>query len=354
MVARARAGLRAGVAALAVLWVLAGCGEEPPREAVRVGGETMGTTWSVQVVDPPATIVREDLKPHLRGLLDEIDGQMSTWDPESALSRFNRAPPGEWFAVPAALAEVVAVALQLAEETDGALDVTVGSLVDLWGFGAGGEPRTTLPEDDAVAEALARAGYEALAVRHEPPALKKSRSLEVDLSAIAKGYAVDALADALLALGARDFLVEIGGEVRVKGHNVRGEPWRIGVEVPDPQRRGLVQEALAMEEAAVATSGDYRNFFELDGRRYSHTIDPDTGWPVAHDVASVTVVHPSAMWADGLATALTVMGAEDGLALARERELPVLFILHEGEKGEKGEGFAERSSAPFDRYRVGE
>jgi thiamine biosynthesis lipoprotein len=186
-------------------------------------------------------------------------------------------------------------------------------------------------------------GFGKLVVRADPPSLQRTApGVEVDLSALAKGYGVDVLAAVLGEAGLRNYLVDIGGEVRARGVNDRGVPWRIGVEVPDPSARGLVQEALPLKDLSLATSGDYRNFFEADGVRYSHTIDPRTGYPIPQRVASVTVAHREALWADAWATAMNVLGPEAGLALAERQTLPVLFILYDGE------GFERRANAAFE------
>lgn len=333
---------------LLLLCLFTACSDERQPEVPQLAleGRTMGTSWSVRVAAPPAGLEAEALERALTERLERVNALMSTYDPESQLSRFNAAPPDVWFDVDPELLEVVSAALELSEATDGAFDVTVGPLVNLWGFGPGAEvSRGEVPSDADVAAALARTGFERLELRSEPPALRKSGRLVVDLSAIAKGYGVDVLAALLEEAGAERWLVEIGGELRARGANARGVPWQVGIEVPDTARRGLAREAIGLESGAVATSGDYRNFFTVGGVRYSHTIDPASGRPVTHDVASVTVVHPSAMWADGWATALNVLGAERGLPIAEDRDLPVSFIRY----GE--DGLQEVASPAFAVYR---
>lgn len=333
---------------LALLCLLAACsdGRRPEVPQLALDGRTMGTSWSVRIAEPPEGVDALALQSALEERLVAVNALMSTYDPDSQLSRFNAAPPDVWFAVDAELLEVVRAARELSEATDGAFDVTVGPLVNLWGFGPGAEvTRGEVPADTEVAAALARTGFERLELRDEPPALRKSGRLVVDLSAIAKGYGVDVLAELVEAAGAERWLVEIGGELRAEGLNARGLPWQVGIEVPDTTQRGLAREAIGLESGAVATSGDYRNFFTVDGVRYSHTIDPGSGRPVTHDVASVTVVHPSAMWADGWATALNVLGAERGLPIAEARGLPVSFIRY------GDDGLLEVASPAFADYR---
>jgi thiamine biosynthesis lipoprotein len=340
-------GLASLLLALVLAPVLVACGEAPAREVIDLGGRTMGTTWSLRLAAPPEDLDVDALARDVEARLAAVNARMSTWDPDSELSRFNAADPGAWFEVSAPLVEVVSAARTLSERTDGAFDVTVGPLVDLWGFGPGESvAEDALPDDAAIAAARARTGWQRLEVRADPPALRRAEEVTVDLSAIAKGHGVDAMGAVVEAAGVTDYLAEIGGELRARGRNGRGVPWVIGIEVPDPARRGVAREALGLDDAAVATSGDYRNFFTVDEARYSHTIDPATGRPVSHDVASVTVVHDSAMWADGWATALNVLGAERGLAVAETQGLAVLFILY------TDDGLAERASAEFEALRA--
>jgi thiamine biosynthesis lipoprotein len=240
---------------------------------------------------------------------------------------------------------VVKAALRISRLTQGAFDVTIGPVVNLWGFG----PQTAeeaLPSDKAVKDALAKVGYERVHVRDTPPALRKERSdINIDLSAIAKGYGVDKIAQYLEAQGIGHYLVEIGGELRGKGLNPNGVPWRIAIEKPDPGQR-VIERIIQISDRGVATSGDYRNFFEIAGQRYSHTMDPRTGRPVRHDLASVTVVSDTCMEADALATALLVMGPEQGFRFAQSQGIEAFFIVI------GSEGFTERSTAGFERYVV--
>lgn len=301
----------------------------------------MGTTWSVQIVAPPPTLDIAELRGDIARLLDDVNGLMSTYRDDSQLSRFNAAASTDWVSVSQELAAVVAEAHAVSAATGGAFDVTIGPLVNLWGFGP--EVKADqLPGPSEIAAALSRTGYRFLDVRLDPPALRKTRSdLYVDLSAIAKGYGVDRIAALLRDRGLADALVDIGGELRGLGTNARAEPWRIAVERPEAGARRVFR-VVPLRGLGMATSGDYRNFFELDGVRYSHTIDPKTGRPVEHRLASVTVLGESAMSADAWATALLVLGPDDGLALAESRGLAALLIEHDGD------GFSAVSTARFE------
>ncbi len=278
-------------------------------------GSAMGTTYSIKVKGGPAGMTVEELSDDLARLLETVEAELSTYRPQSGLSEFNASTSTDWQPVSQLFCESVAAALEVSELTDGAFDATVGPLVDLWGFGADGmgfEP----PEDALIDERLAIVGFENLETDCEQPALRKAiPELRVDLSGWAKGYAVDQVAERLEALQIEEYLVEVGGELRTRGTNGSGEAWVIAIESPDPAARG-VYATIGVSGMAVATSGDYRNFFEHEGVRYSHTIDPETGRPVTHDLASVTIVHPSAALADAMATAVHVLGPEAGYELA--------------------------------------
>lgn len=309
----------------------------PP--VLSLGGPTMGTSWSIQVVPSPGPEDAAAIEAAIGAELARINAQMSTWDPTSELSRFNAHGGTDWFPVSPETAAVVQAALAVSATTGGAFDVTVGPLVDLWGFGP--EPVVVAPAPEAIAAVRTHVGWQGLAVRDVPPALRKDDpAIRVDLSAIAKGYAVDALADVLATRGIRHYLVEIGGELRGAGRNPAGTPWRVAVERPVPGARA-VQRVLPLDGQAIATSGDYRNVVEFDGERYSHAIDPRTGRPVPLGVASVSVLAPTAMAADAWATALMVLGPDDGLALAEAEGLQALFIVH------RGDGFEEIATAPL-------
>jgi thiamine biosynthesis lipoprotein len=301
------------------------------REQWIVSGRTMGTTFSVKIVapgDPKAT--KEEVAAAVEKTVAEVDARMSTYRPDSELNRFNDSGT-EPFEISPALLEVLTEAQRVAEISRGAFDITVGPLVDAWGFGPEGmvEP----PDDATIERLLAEHGYRYLKLDEEgPTAQKTTLGLRCDLSAIAKGYGVDRVAVLLADLGFDDFMVEIGGEVRTSGVNAEGRVWRIGVERPVAQREG-VWGAVELADAAMATSGDYRNYYERDGVRISHTIDARTGRPITHALASVSVIHPSCMTADALATALSVLGPEEGRRLVEQQELAALFLIRKPDGG---------------------
>jgi FAD:protein FMN transferase len=328
----------AGAAAAAPLIRRQGAAEE----AAVLSGPTMGTTYRVTIPRLPAGATAGAIGREVRQLLERIDATMSTYRADSDVSRVNRAASGEWVPVSADTASVAAAAIAMAKLTDGAFDPTIGPLVDLWGFGPAG-PSVRMPDAHAIAATRDRIGYALLEVRHDPPRVRKQRhGVRIDLSGIAEGFAVDGIADTLDRYGISDSLIELGGEMRCRGRHPAGRPWTIAIEAPAlaaTQAHMYVEPA----DAAIATSGDYRKFFMADGRRYSHVIDPRTGRPVDHRLASVTVIGGSALPADALATALLVMGPEAGWAFAEERHMAALFITR------YESGFTDRITTPFAR-----
>ncbi|OHB70276.1 MAG: hypothetical protein A2V70_17065 [Planctomycetes bacterium RBG_13_63_9] len=312
-----------------------------PESPTTLSGETMGTSYTVKVVALPQTVELEMLRQEIQETLSRIDGLMSTYRAESEISRFNRYDGIDWFVVSPETASVVHEAVRLGELTEGAFDVTVGPLVNLWSFGPEKDSAQRVPSPGEIASVRQRVGFRNLAVRISPPALRKNRNdLYVDLSGIAKGFAVDQIAEHLDFRGIEDYMVEIGGEIRAKGHNHRGIPWRLAVESPLADRR-MVHRVVSLENAAMATSGDYRNYFEKDGTRYCHIIDSRSGRPVAHGLASATVIGPSCSRADALATALMVLGPDAGFELAQREHLAVFLLL------KTDTGFVEKSTAEF-------
>ncbi|AIF47382.1 FAD:protein FMN transferase [Dyella japonica] len=310
-----------------------------------VQGETMGTFWSVRAVVPAALSLASRVN-DLQAVLDLVDGQMSTYKPASALSRFNAAPGGTWHVLPAECFEVARHALQVARESDGAYDPTVGPLVNLWGFGPDAARREP-PARDSIEAARERIGWWRIKLDAATHSLFQPGGIYLDLSSVAKGYAVDQVGQYLDNTGIASWLVEVGGELKGKGRKPDGSPWRIGIERPGAatgavQRIDQLSQVVCLSGRAIATSGDYRRRFDAQGVTYSHHIDPRTGWPVPHAVASVSVLASEAMQADPLGTLMTVLGPEQGMACARKRGLAVMFILH------GAQGLEERLSPAFE------
>jgi thiamine biosynthesis lipoprotein len=295
----------------------------PGDDVLRLRGETMGTTWSVSAVAPPA-VTEADLVAAVQTELDAVISVFSPWERTSEISRFNAAPAGVW-ALSQAFWSVLDGSMDLADDTDGAVDPTLGALVDLWGFGPPG-PRigSPVPPEDEIAAALSVSGWQKLRLNRDARGAVQPGGLKLDFSGIAKGHAVDRVSDALTRLGATAHLAEIGGEMRGRGVMPDGQPWWIGLE--QPPEAPAPRTVAALVDIAVATSGDWRRAFEHEGRLYPHTIDGRTGHPIQNGVASVTVFHASAMTADAWATALTVLGAEDGLALATAHGLAAQIV----------------------------
>mgnify|MGYP001815165060 FL=1 len=302
----------------------------------------MGTTWHVTYVTLDNLPVEGEILAGIEARLEAVNASMSTYREDSEISLVNAAPPDTWLGISADFHRVLATALEVGRLSEGAYDVTVGPLVNLWGFGPQSTP-DAVPEPARVAALLQQVGQGKLRLDGEGARIRKLADLSLDFSSLAKGYAVDQIALWLEQQGITRYLVEVGGEMRVAGLSGRGDPWRIAIEEPEIDARG-VAAAVELSDAAIATSGDYRNYFELDGQRYSHSIDPRTGVPVAHELVSVTVVHPSAMVADAWATALIVLGPERAAEVAESQGLAVYFIQCDGD------GFAHSHTAGFTRY----
>ncbi|MBX3724457.1 MAG: FAD:protein FMN transferase [Xanthomonadales bacterium] len=290
----------------------------------RHGGATMGTTWSVQAQLPPG-LDRAALAAALQAELDRVIAQLSTWEPDSDISRYNRAPAGTWQPLPEPFNDLLAQALALAEATAGAYDPTVGPLVALWGFGAAA-PRSTPPSDAEIAAARQRIGWQRL--RHEPGSgrVLQPGGVMLDLVSIAEGHAVDRLGETMERHGVADYLVEIGGELRARGRRPDGRPWQVAVVDP---LGGPPVAIVALRDASIATSGDYLAHFEHQGVRYGHAIDPHSGWPVRHGLASVTVLAEDSTRAGALATALSVLGPDAGLAFAQRQDIAALLLVRD-------------------------
>jgi thiamine biosynthesis lipoprotein len=329
--------LLGGAAAVA----LGACGRRPAPAAgggLHLNGMSMASTYNVKLARDDADAAR--VQAAVQEALDEVDARMSLFRADSELARLNRHRAGAPLALSPELHEVLAAAHAVSAWSDGAFDVTVAPLVQAWGFGT--EKRRVLPPSTQVQAERERVGWRGLQLDARAPSATKARAdLQADLGGIAKGYGVDRAAQALDALGIADYMVELGGEVRTRGRNAAGQPWRIGIEQPDaptPRPRWIVP----LSGRAMATSGDYRQYFEHDGRRYSHEIDPARGVPIGHTLCSVTVVAADCMRADALATALIVLGAERGRVLAESAGIAAQFI----ERGADG-GLRDSMTAAF-------
>ncbi len=328
------------VTTLAAL-ILSGCfpSNELARQEYYLQGKTMGTTYNIKVVgeDIDAAKLQQGIDKQLK----QLNQEMSTYLADSELSQFNQSSSLQSIKLSAGLARVVKEAIRLGKLSNGALDVTVGPLVNLWGFGPDFRPET-VPSDELLAATKARIGLDKLTLENNMLA-KSIPDLYVDLSTIAKGYGVDLVAEFVEANGIGDYLVEIGGEMRLRGFKHTGELWHVAIEKPLSSERA-VQQIIVPKDNAVATSGEYRIYFEADGQRFSHIIDPTTGKPITHKLVSVTVIHPSSMTADGLSTAMMVMGAEKALAFAEANELAAYMIV------KTEHGFVEQSTVKFMQY----
>ncbi len=323
---------------LLALFLITACDGAPTRTETLLDGQTMGTTWLVRAINLPEAVSPDDLRSRIEARLAAINAAMSTWDPGSEISRFNRSATTEWVEISPDFHRVIAAALSLYGLSDGRFDVTLAPLIELWGFGRGAE-RAAPPDDGEIAAVLDRIGSDRVALAEAPPRLRKAAGeITVNLSAIAKGYGVDAVAAVVSEAGATDWLVEIGGEVRVEGRNIDGAPWRVAIELPDAAGRA-VERVVELTSGAIASSGDYRNYFEVDGKRFSHLLDPATGRPIDHRLAAVSVHADTAMWADGVATALMVLGDQRGQVLAEREGWSALFLV----RARDGDGFVAQT-----------
>lgn len=312
-------------------------------DVVQIKGETMGTSYRVSVVVPVyISWTREFRDELLKNKIDEelarVNALMSTYAPNSELSRLNKHQSEEPFPISADTAKTLRLALEIAQKTDGAYDPTVGPLVNLWRFGPEDRPEK-VPSDEEIAAAKARVGWDKIKIIEQPGAdsqpqyavVKSDPNVYIDLSSVAKGFGVDCVAELLTQNRYKDFLVDVGGELRSSGKNVAGKDWSVGISNPALMNASLAK-TVSLSDKAIATSGDYLNFYELDGVRYSHIIDTQTGRPITHKTASVSVIDDSCMTADAWATALLALGAEKGKPLAKENGLHVIFLVRDGEE----------------------
>jgi thiamine biosynthesis lipoprotein len=331
--------------------LVGGCSQAIESHISKISGPTMGTQYHISWVSEAQNSAKLEaekkiIKQYVDQRLREINKSMSTYDPQSELSLINHNFTPQWQDISIGLYQVLVMAKQVNEQSDKAFDVTVGPLVNLWGFGPN-KSNDHIPEQTKIKALLAEVGSEAISLRqHEEKfQLRVALPRYLDLSAIAKGYAVDDLGNLLKAQGIDSYLIEVGGEIIAAGVKPENMPWRIAIEAPNDDGRS-VQIIIPLSNMGLATSGDYRNFFEQDGKRFSHTIDGRTGYPVEHDLASVSVLHHSVALADAWATALTVLGAERGLELAEAYNLAAYFIVR------TESGYQQVSSRQFEQLRL--
>ena len=322
---------------------LQGCAKEP--EQLVFNGATLGTTYLVKIV-PGETVVAKNLADHIDDRLKGLDATFSTYQKSSELMNFNQSAINQPVSVSPDMLKVMTIAMQVYQQSDGAFDPTVGPLVNLWGFGPNYTDQV-IPQAQDITHHLLSVGLNNLLLNQQAGTATRQSDIQLDLSAIAKGYAVDAVAELLASSGLVNYLVEVGGELRLSGRKANGQRWKIAIEKPSLEQ-GNVQQAISVEDMAVATSGDYRNYFEKNGKRYSHTIDPRTGYPIDHGLASVTVVSQSAVKADALATAMMVMGPEKALRFTEQNNLAAYLLIKEVD------GFKSRASTVFTQDFLGE
>lgn len=321
--------------------LLVACSRQPEFQTVVFSGPTMGTTYSVKIViKPERQAVVKKQQAAIDELLKAFNQSLSTYISDSEIVTLSQSPVNEWLEVSPRFMGILKLSNQISELSGGAFDATVGPLVNLWGFGPDWR-KNQAPSDKAIQAAMANIGYGSVEVDELGLRIRKHKPVGLDFSAIAKGYAVDEIAELLWQQGFHHFMVEIGGELRLHGHNGQGKPWRIGVE--SPQADGKIRP-IGLSEVGLATSGDYRNYFEQEGVRFSHTIDPTTGKPITHNLASVTVVAETAAKADALATAFSVMGGDKAMALADKEGIAIYMI----ERGQ--DDFVSRHSSAFLPY----
>lgn len=323
-----------------VLLPLAGCWPEKTPESLTLSGKTMGTTYNVTVVDAPRGVDEAALSEAIESALADVNSKMNNWDPSSEISVFSGSDSTAPVTVSEDMVTVLSEANRIHALSGGKFDITLAPLINLWGFGPK-KPGEPVPSDAEIAAALALVGQADKLVLDGDQLSKTLPGVSANLSAIAKGYGVDQIGVALEEVGVDRYLVEIGGDLAAKGLNASNAPWVIGVERPDETSHSI-EAVLPVSDLGMATSGDYRNYFEVDGTRYSHIIDPTTGRPITHLTASVTVLADSAMSADGLATALLVVGSEEAMRIAEAEGLAVMTI------DRAGEGFVTITSSAFD------
>ncbi|MHC8361049.1 FAD:protein FMN transferase [Pseudomonas sp. LS2P72] len=321
--------------------VLSGCGNGDSMESF--GGPTMGSTYSIKYLRHAGLPDPTEVRVQVEKILAEVDQQMSTYRSDSDIERFNNLPANRCQTMPAPILKLVRIGERLSEQSEGSFDLTVEPLLNLWGFGPQAR-KEKIPAAQALAAVRQRVGYQHL--RIDGDQLCKDAAVEVDFNSIAAGYAVDTIAAKLEAMGIQNYLAEATGELKAAGKKLDGSPWRVALEEPRDGQQ-VAERIIAVDGYGVSTSGDYRNYFEQDGRRYSHTFDARTGAPVLHTLASVTVIHPSALMADGLSTLLLILGPERGLDYAETHDIGAFFVIR------ADTGFVTRTTQAFERLSSG-
>jgi|TARA_B100000745_G_scaffold78907_2_gene48226 thiamine biosynthesis lipoprotein len=306
---------------------LTACQKHDSVEYYHFSGTTMGTEYNIKFASVPEVTELKLVKDEIATLLNHLNHIFSTYDEASELMLLNAHPINQPYPISHELYTVLDTSLDISQATGGKFDVTVGPLIESWGFGAS-KHNAEVPPQEIIEQGLAQIGYQGIELKSNFY-IVKSKPVVIDLSAIAKGYAVDQVANYLTNLGIEHYMVEIGGEVGTKGLNPKGVGWRIGIEKPNSGLQREALQAVDLSNHGAATSGDYRNYYEVDGKRYSHTIDPTTGYPITHNLASVTVLHKQVMLADAYATAFMVMGADEALRFAEANNLAIFVVTNE-------------------------
>lgn len=323
--------------------VLTGCGKSQ-KNLVQINGFTMGTTYSVSVIQDNESKKHsfDFLKTKIDSVLEEVNNKMSTYKKDSELSVFNESSDTNWYLISEDLFEVIKTAREISTKTDSAYDISAGPIVNLWGFGPEARP-VKIPTDKEIKERRDYVGVSKYILDVTSSKIKKKhQKVYIDLSSIAKGFGVDEVSRLLSSLSYSNFMVEVGGEVFTRGVNNSSKKWNIGISTPDGSNK--IQKIVAISENALATSGDYRNYFEENGVRYSHTINAKTGKPITHKLVSVSVIDDNCMLADGWATALNIAGIEEGLKIADDNGIAAFFIVKEDK------GFKEMMTKEFEKY----
>ncbi|HHX33975.1 MAG TPA: FAD:protein FMN transferase [Gammaproteobacteria bacterium] len=319
---------------------LSGCESNAERIEV-LSGPTMGSTYTVKYVSSSSTPAADAVGVELQRILDEVDRQMSTYRLDSDIARFNQAPANTCMNMPQPVLDLVQYGYELAQISDGAFDLTLGPLLDVWGFGPQSRAKS-VPSAEDIAAAKAQTGYQH--VRVVEGQLCKDAAVQIDLNSIAAGYTVDRISQRFVELKIDSYMIEVTGELIAAGRKPDGSPWRIALEQPLGDGQRVIQRILELDGYGVNTSGDYRNYFEENGVRFSHTLDPKVGAPISHRLASVTVIDRSTLHADGLGTLLLVLGPDRGLAFAEEHKIAAFFVMRDDDAG-----FVTQVSSEFSR-----